>query len=45
MTYIEKIIYLKSDNRVHLIRLKDYLEYVINSSQNFKKILMYNLIF
>ena len=33
-----KIIYLKSDNRVHLIRLKDYLEYVINSSQNFKNI-------
>lgn len=33
-----KIIYLKSYNRVHLIRLKDYLEYVINSSQNFKNI-------
>lgn len=33
-----KIIYLKSNNRMHLIRLKDYLEYVINSSQNFKNI-------
>lgn len=33
-----KIIYLKSDNRMHLIRLKDYIEYVINSSQNFKNI-------
>lgn len=33
-----KIIYLKSDNRMHLIKLKDYLEYVINSSQNFKNI-------
>lgn len=33
-----KIIYLKSRNRNHLIHLKNYLEYVINSSQNFKNV-------
>lgn len=33
-----KIIYLKSDNRNHLVQLKNYLEYVINSSQNFKNV-------
>lgn len=33
-----KIIYLKSDSRKNLVKIKDYLEYVINSSQNFKNI-------
>lgn len=33
-----KIIYLKSNNRNNLVKLKNYLEYVINSSQNFKNI-------
>lgn len=33
-----KIIYLKSSNRNHLVQLKNYLEYVINSSQNFKNV-------
>ena len=33
-----KIIYLKSNNRVRMISLKNYLEDVINCSQKFKKI-------
>lgn len=33
-----KIIYLKSDNRIKMVGLKNYLEDVINSSQKFKKI-------
>lgn len=33
-----KIIYLKSSKRIHLIQIKNYLEMVINSSQNFKNV-------
>ena len=33
-----KIVYLKSDNRIQMIGLKNYLEDVINCSQKFKKI-------
>lgn len=33
-----KIIYLKSDNRIELVKMKNNLEYVINSSQIFKNI-------
>lgn len=33
-----KIVYLKSDNRIQMISLKNYLEDVINRSQKFKKI-------
>lgn len=33
-----KIIYMKSDDRIKMIDLKNYLEDVINRSQNFKKV-------
>lgn len=33
-----KIIYMKSDDRIKMIALKNYLEDVINCSQNFKKV-------
>ena len=33
-----KIVYLKSDNRIKMVGLKNYLEDVIKNSQNFKNI-------